>query len=60
MVSDVKLGENSWCKAKYVIGWHITEILALLKHKMVLSRELVHINFTVAASNNLDIMSVDI
>ena len=60
MIFDVKFGENFRCKARLVAGGHMTETLATLTYSSVVSRDSVWIALTLAALNDLQVMSCDI
>ena len=60
MIFDIKLGENFRCKARMVAGGHKTVTPAALTYASVVSRDSVRIALTIAALNDLDIMSADI
>ena len=60
MIFDVKFGENFRCKARLVAGGHMTETPATLTYSSVASRDSLWIALTIAALNNLQVMSCDI
>ena len=60
MIFDVKFGENFHCKARLVAGGHMTETPATLTYSSVVSRDSVQIALTIAALNDLQVMSCDI
>ena len=60
MIFDVKMGENFRRKARMVAGGHTTEAPATLTYSSVVSRDSVRIALTIAALNNLKILSCDI
>ena len=60
MIFDNKFGENFRHKAWLVAGGHMTEMLATLMYSSVVSRDSVWIALTLAAMNNLQVMSCDI
>ena len=60
MIFDVKVGENFHWKAWCVAGGHTTETPASLTYSSVVSHNTIHIALTIAALNNLQVMSCDI
>jgi hypothetical protein len=56
MVFDVKMG-SLHRKCRFVAGGHVTDPPAMITYTSVVSRESVQIALTVAALNDLDIMS---
>ena len=60
MIFDVKLGENFRHKARLVAGGHMTDILALMTYSSVVSRDSVRICLTLAALNDLKVLSGNI
>ena len=60
MIFDVKIGENFRWKARFVAGGHTTETPASLTYSSIVSRNTVCIALTIAALNNLQVMSCDI
>ena len=60
MIFDIKFGENFCHKAQLVAGGHMTETPATLTYSSVVSCDSVRIALTVAALNDLQIMSCDI
>ena len=60
MIFDVKVGENFHRKAWCVAGGHTTETPASLTYSSVVSRNTIRIALTIAALNNLQVMSCDI
>ena len=60
MIFDVKFGENFRRKARLVAGGHMTETPATLTYSSVVSRDSVQIALTLAALNDLQVMSCDI
>ena len=60
MIFDVKIGENFHRKAWFVAGGHTTETPASLTYSSVVSRDTVRIALTIAALNDLQVMSCDI
>ena len=60
MIFDIKIGENFCWKAWFVACGHTTETLASLFYSSVISRDTVCIALTIAALNNLQVMSCDI
>ena len=60
MIFDVKFGENFRCKARLVAGGHMTEMPVTLTYLSVVSRDSVQIALTLAALNDLQVMSCDI
>ena len=60
MIFDVKFGENFRRKARLVAGGHMTETPATLTYLSVVSRDSVRIALTIAALNDLQVMSCDI
>ena len=57
MIFDVKMGENFRRKARLVAGGHTTDAPATLTHSSVVSPDSVRIALTIAASNDLKILS---
>ena len=60
MIFDVKFGENFRHKARLVAGGHMTETLATLTYSSGVSHDSVWIALTLAALNDLQVMSCDI
>ena len=60
MIFDVKIGENFHWKAQFVAGGHTTETPASLTYSSVVSRDTIRIALTIAALNDLQVMSCDI
>lgn len=60
MIFDVKMGENFRRKARMVAGGHTTVAPAALTYSSVVSRDSVRIALTIAALNELKILSCDI
>lgn len=60
MVFDVKMGENFRRKARMVAGGHTTDTPSTITYSSVVSRDSVRIALTIAALNDLDILSCDI
>ena len=60
MIFDVKFRENFRRKARLVAGGHMTETPATLTYSSVVSRDSVRIALTIAALNDLQVMSCDI
>ena len=60
MIFDVKMGENFRRKARMVAGGHKTEAPASITYSSVVSRDSVRIALTIAALNDLKILSCDI
>ena len=60
MIFYVKFGENVRRKARLVAGGHMTDTLAALMYSSVASRDSVRIALTLAALNDLQVMSCDI
>ena len=60
LVFDVKLGENFRRKARYVADGHKTRIPSSVTYSTVVARDSVRICLTIAALNDLDILSADI
>ena len=60
MIFDVKIGENFHRKAQFVAGRHTTETPASLTYSSVVSHDTICIALTIAALNNLQVMSCDI
>ena len=60
MIFDIKIGENFHQKARFVAGGHTTESPASLTYSSVVSRDTIRIALTIAALNNLQVMSCDI
>ena len=60
MIFDVKMGENFRRKARMVAGGHTTTAPASITYSSVVSRDSVRIALTIAALNDLKILSCDI
>ena len=60
MIFDVKLGENFRRKARLVAGGHMTDTPASMTYSSVVSQDSVHICLTLAALNDLKVLSGDI
>ena len=60
MIFDIKFGENFRRKARLVTGGHTTEAPATLTYSSVVSHDSVQIALTLAALNDLQVMSCDI
>ena len=60
MIFNVKMGENSRRKARFVADGHKTKTPAAMTYSSVVSRDPVCIALTIAALNDLDIMACDI
>ena len=60
MIFDVKLGGNFRRKTRLVGGGHTTKAPSCITYSSVVSRDSVCIALTVAALNDLDILSCDI
>ena len=60
MIFDIKFGETFCHKARLVTGGHMTETPATLTYSSVVSCDSVWISLTVAALNDLQVMSCDI
>ena len=60
MIFDIKMGENFRRKARMVAGGHMTETPAILTYSSVVSRDSVRIALTIAALNDLKVLSCDI
>ena len=60
MIFDIKFGENFCHKAQLVAGGHMTETPATLTYSSVVLCDSVRIALTVAALNDLQVMSCDI
>ena len=60
MIFDVKLGENFCRKARLVAGGHVTDTPASMTYSSVVSRDSVRICLTLAALNDLQVLSGDI
>ena len=60
MIFDIKMGENFRRKARMVAGGHMTEAPAILTYSSVVSRDSVRIALTIAALNDLKVLSCDI
>ena len=60
IVFDIKMGENFRRKARMVAGGHTTETPAVLTYSSVVSRDSVRIALTIAALNDLKVLSCDI
>ena len=55
LIFDVKM--NLTRKARYVAGWHLTDPPSSMAYESVVSQDSVRIDFLVAASNKLDIVT---
>ena len=60
MIFDIKMGENFRRKEIMVAGGHKTETPAVLTYVSVVSRDSVRIALTIAALNNLKVLTCDI
>ena len=60
IIFNVKMGENFRRKARMVAGGHTTEAPATLTYSSVVSRDSVRIALTIAALNDLKVLSCDI
>jgi hypothetical protein len=60
MIFDIKMGENFRRKARMVAGGHTTVTPAVLTYSSVVSRDSVRIALTIAALNDLKVLSCDI
>ena len=60
MIFNIKLGENFQKKARLVGGGHQTIALVSITYLSAVSRDLVQIALTVAAMNDLDILTCNI
>ena len=60
MIFDIKIVENFRRKARFVAGGHTTETPASLTYSSVVSHDTIRIALTIAALNNLQVMSCDI
>ena len=60
IIFDIKMGENFRRKARMVAGGHVTDTPAALTYSSVVSRDSVRIAFTIAALNDLKVLSCDI
>ena len=60
MIFDIKMGENFRRKARMVAGGHTTETPAVLTYSSVVSRDSVRIALTIAALNDLKVLTCDI
>ena len=60
MIFDIKIRENFHWKARFVAGGHTTETPASLTYSSVVSCDIIHIALTIAALNDLQVMSCDI
>ena len=60
MIFDIKMGENFRRKARLVAGGHKTETPAALTYSSVVSRDSVRIALTIAALNDLKVLTCDI
>ena len=60
MIFDIKMGENFRRKARLVAGGHTTVTPAALTYSSVVSRDSVRIALTIAALNDLKVLSCDI
>ena len=60
MIFDVKIGENFRWKARFVAGRHTTETPVSLTYSSVVSRDAVRIALTIAALNDLQVISCNI
>ena len=60
VIWDIKLGENFRRKARFVAGGHKTQVPPSMTYSSVVSRESVRIALTIAALNDLEVLSCDI
>ena len=60
MIFDVKIGENFRWKARFVAGRHTTETPASLTYLLLSLATTVRIALTIAALNDLQVISCDI
>ena len=60
LIFDIKMGEHFRRKARMVAGGHQTETPSSITYSSVVSRDSVRILLTIAALNNLDVLSSDI
>ena len=60
IIFDIKMGENFRRKARMVAGGHTTATPAVLTYSSFVSRDSVHIALTIAALNDLSVLSCDI
>ena len=60
MVFDIKMGENFRRKARMVAGGHKIDTPAVLTYSSVVSRDSVRIALTIAALNDLKVLTCDI
>ena len=60
MIFDIKMGGNFRRKARMVAGGHTTETPSSITYSSVVSRDSVRILLTVAALNDIDVLSSDI
>ena len=60
IIFDIKMGENFRRKARMVAGGHKTKTPAALTYSSVVSRDSVRIALTIAALNDLKVLSCDI
>ena len=60
MIFDIKMGENFRRKARMVAGGHTTTAPASITYSSVVSRDSVRIALTIAALNDLKVLSCDI
>ena len=59
MVFDVKM-EDFRCKARLVVGCHMTKALATITYASIVSRETVRIALMIATLNDLEVKSGNI
>ena len=60
MIFDIKLGKNLSRKSRLVGGVHTTTAPSSITFLLVVSRDSVRIDFTIAALNKLDVLACDI
>jgi hypothetical protein len=60
IIFDIKMDGKFTRKARFVAGGHTTEPPAAITYSSVVSRDSVRIAFTIAALNDLEVMSCDI
>ena len=60
MIFDIKMGDNFRRKARMVAGGYVTEVPDVLTYSSIASRDSVRIVFTIAALNDLKVLSCDI
>ena len=60
LIFDIKMRENFRCKAHLVAGGHMADTPTTLTYYSVVLRDSVRIALTIAALNEIDILSCDI